>query len=87
VYADINEIAICGEGFENFRDELLLNFVPNKVLQCTNDPNENKYPLISQKTVSSQPFIYLCRNYTCQAPVDNIQSILAQIVNNTKFNQ
>lgn len=85
VYAGVNEIAICGNGFEKFRDELLQKFIPNKVIQCTNKPNENKYPLISKKSISNQPFIYLCRNYTCQAPVDNVQSIVNEIVNNTNF--
>ena len=86
VYADISEIAICGNGFEDLRDELLGYFIPNKVLQCTNDPSEKKYPLIAQKSISSQPLVYLCRNYTCMAPVDNIPSITNQIVNNGKFN-
>lgn len=86
VIADINEIAICGNGFEILRNELLSIFIPNKVLQCTNDPNENKYPLITQKSISNQPLVYLCRNYTCQVPVDNIPGIINQIVNNTNFN-
>ena len=86
VYADINEIAICGDKFENLRDELLRKFIPNKVLQCTNYPNENKYPLIKQKSISKQPLVYLCRNYTCQVPVDNIAEIVNQIVNNANFN-
>ena len=85
VFADINEIAICGNGFENLRDELLQHFIPNKVLQCTNDPNENKYPLIAKKRFSKQPLLYLCRNYTCSAPVDNVQEIVNEIVNKTKF--
>ena len=86
LFADINEIAICGNGYEKLRDELLTHFIPNKVLQCTNDPNENKYPLIAKKAISTEPFIYLCRNYTCQVPVENVRSIINQIVNNPKFN-
>ncbi|HMJ48524.1 MAG TPA: hypothetical protein VK498_14420, partial [Ferruginibacter sp.] len=85
VFAGINEIAICGNGFEKLRDELLNHFLTNKVIQCTNDPNENKYPLIAQKSITNQPIVYLCRNYTCQAPVDNIPSIVNEIVNNAKF--
>ena len=85
VYAEINEIAICGNGFEKLRDELLQYFIPNKVVQSTNDPNENKYPLIAQKSISSQPLLYLCRKYACKAPVENISEIVKEIVNNTKF--
>lgn len=86
VYADINEIAICGNGFEKLRDELLEYFIPNKVIQCTNRPNENNYPLIAQKVISGQPMIYLCRNYTCKSPVGNTSSIVNEIVNSAKFN-
>ena len=86
VFAGINEIAVCGNGFEELRDELLQYFIPNKVVQCTNDPNENKFPLIAKKSISNQPLVYLCRNYTCQAPVENVPSITNQIVNNAKFN-
>lgn len=86
IFAGINEIAICGNGFENLRDELITHFIPNKVLQCTNNPQEDEYPLLAQKSVSTKPLIYLCRNYTCQSPVDNIPSIINQIVNNPKFN-
>ena len=86
VFAGINEVAICGNGFENLRDELISQFIPNKVLQCTNNPEGNEYPLFSQKSISTQPFVYLCRNYTCKAPVNNIPSIIKEIVNNPKFN-
>jgi uncharacterized protein len=85
VFADINEIAICGNGFERSRDELLQHFVPNKVIQCTNRPNENKYPLIAGKTLTNEPLVYLCRNYTCLSPVAGIPSIVNEIVNNVKF--
>ena len=85
IFADINEIAVCGKGFEKLRDELLNNFIPNKVIQCAKDPNGNIYPLTAQKNNLNQPLIYLCRNYTCQAPVNDVALIVNEIVNNTKF--
>ena len=85
IVAGVNEIAICGAGFENVRDELVTYFVPNKVLQCSDNENE-KYPLLLQKSISTQPLIYLCRNYTCKVPVDSVPSIIKEIVNNPKFN-
>jgi uncharacterized protein YyaL (SSP411 family) len=86
ITADVNEIAICGTGFEELRNELLSYFVPNKVLQCTNNSKDQEYLLLSQKNISTQPFVYLCRNYTCKAPVNNIPAIINEIVNNPKFN-
>ena len=86
IVAGINEIAICGTGYEILRDELNTYFTPNKVIQCTDTPDENEYPLISQKSIFSQPLVYLCRNYTCMVPLDNVPSIIKEIVNNSKIN-
>ena len=86
IVAGINEIAICGTDYEILRDELNSYFIPNKVIQCAGNFIENKYPLLAQKSISTQPLVYLCRNYTCKVPVDNVQSVINEIVNNTKFN-
>ena len=76
-----NEIAVCGKNYEKLRDELLNYFIPNKVIQCA-DKADDTYPLLSNKSSSTQPLIYLCRNYTCRAPEDNAEAILYQIVKN-----
>jgi hypothetical protein len=86
IVAEINEIAICGSGYEILRDELNAWFIPNKVIQCTDRFVENKYPLLAQKNISGQPLLYLCRNYTCKIPVNNVRSIINEIVNNSKIN-
>jgi uncharacterized protein YyaL (SSP411 family) len=85
--AMINEIAVVGEGFEQLRDELLKHFIPNKVFQCSQTTGSGAFPLLSNKTVFSQPLIYLCRNYTCQSPSDNADMIIDQITKNTKFKE
>lgn len=84
VFAGINEIAVCGKNFEKVRDEMLSYFIPNKVLQGS-DAADDAYPLLAKKSNSSQPLIYLCSNYTCQSPSDNLRSVVNQIVNNLKF--
>ena len=86
VFAGINEIAICGKGFESLRNGLLTYFVPNKVLQCTDNPEVVAYPLFIHKPVSDKPIIYLCRNYTCQVPVENIETIVSMIDKSLNFN-
>ncbi|MEP6594826.1 MAG: thioredoxin domain-containing protein, partial [Ginsengibacter sp.] len=67
----INEIAVVGKGFEQLRNELLKYFIPNKVFQCSQTAG-GAFPLLSNKTVFSQPLIYLCRNYICQSPTNNV---------------
>ena len=79
-----NEIAICGNGFEHLRDHLLEYFIPNKVLQCAISKNDN-YPLLAHKDSPDKALIYLCRNYSCLKPEDNIAPIVNQIVKNVKI--
>ena len=85
LHAGVNEIAICGDGFQKVRDQLLSQFIPNKILQCSQLPDDN-YPILANKSISTKPLIYLCRNYTCQSPSDDLLSITNQIVNNIKIN-
>ena len=85
--AMINEIAIVGNGFEELRDALLKYFIPNKVFQCSQTTESDVFPLLSNKTVFSQPLMYLCRNYTCQLPTNNIDIVIDQIRKNTKFKE
>ncbi len=42
------------------------------------------FPLLFNKTIFSQPLIYLCRNYTCQSPTNNVDTIITidQILKN-----
>ena len=84
--AQINEIAITGKGFEKIRDQLLSFFIPNKVLQSTETETDD-YPLLAQKGISAEPMIYLCRNYACQSPVNNVNTIVNQITNHLNFNK
>ncbi len=77
----INEIAIAGKGFESLRDELLKIFIPNKVLQSAEEPEVSKFPLLSNKSSTKQPLIYLCRNYTCKLPFNTVQSAINELHN------
>ncbi len=86
LFAGINEIAICGNGFKDLRDELNTYFIPNKILQCSDKDLGNEYPLLLQKNYSPKPLIYLCRNYTCQSPQENIMSVISRINSYIKFN-
>ncbi len=77
---------LLAKKFEILRDELLTHFIPNKVVQCSYNAKMNEYPLLAQKCISPKPLIYLCRNYTCQAPTDDIASIITRTSNYRKFN-
>jgi uncharacterized protein YyaL (SSP411 family) len=84
LYQGFNEIAITGKDFSRLRDELLGHFIPNKVLQCSENGNGNEYPLLSNKPASGEPLVYLCRNYTCLEPVKTIPGLLEKITDGFK---
>jgi uncharacterized protein YyaL (SSP411 family) len=81
----INEIAIVGQKLQLLRDELLKNFIPNKVLQCTKKPEDETFPLLSNKPLLIQPLIYLCRNYTCLSPIAEVHIAIDQVRRSTIF--
>ncbi|MBA2563473.1 MAG: hypothetical protein H0V14_11295, partial [Chitinophagaceae bacterium] len=84
--AIINELVVIGKGFESVRDELLQNFIPNKVLQSAEVSGEVGFPLLQNKDIISEPLIYLCRNYTCKLPNKDVKVILEEIEKTIKIN-
>jgi len=79
ISAGINEIAITGNGFEKLRDEMLDEFIPNKVLQSAESPDD-KFPLLAGKNAERSALIYVCRNYSCQLPVNSKKEAIQRIV-------
>jgi uncharacterized protein len=71
-----NEVAVVGNGFEKGRDEVNNKYHPNKIIQCAKDSFE-EFPLLAGKTPSGEtPNFYLCANYSCKAPVSEIEEFL-----------
>lgn len=76
------EIAIAGR-HENEDTQAALTaihsrYVPNKVLALANDGEDvsDLIPLLEGKTqVDDRATIYVCENYTCQAPTTNIEEL------------
>ncbi len=74
----IPEIAVTGGGLDTVLKQLLSIFIPLRVLQSS--PLETKgFPLLEGKVYTSAPMIYLCKDYTCQSPV-NEASTLQQMI-------
>lgn len=67
----VPEIAVIGGNLDTFLRELLRIFIPFRVVQSS--PTETKdFPLLSGKKSSSTPMIYLCKDYSCQTPVNEV---------------
>ncbi|NJK84493.1 MAG: hypothetical protein HC912_12585 [Saprospiraceae bacterium] len=54
---------------------LQAQFLPNKVVMATVD-NNNEYPLLVGKAVTSETLIYVCKDYACQQPLTSVAAVL-----------
>ncbi len=80
-----NEIAVVGKNFEALKNELLSCFIPNKILQSAEKGNP-EFPLLSDKVALEEPLVYLCRNYTCQAPQKSADAVIVLVTQSANFN-
>ncbi len=70
----VNEIVVSGPGYSSIRDELLQQYLPAKIVQCSALEN-NGFPLLAGKSHGSETMIYLCKNYACMAPVNSLENL------------
>jgi uncharacterized protein YyaL (SSP411 family) len=76
----VNEIVIVGNDYNKLHNEILHIFIPNRILQLS-DRENNEFPLLKGKNSTDKPLIFLCKDYVCQAPVDNVQSLIRHLEN------
>jgi hypothetical protein len=70
----IPEIAVTGGGSDATLKEILRIFIPFRILQSS--PSEAKgFPLLAGKSFLSTPMIYLCKDYACQTPVNEVPAL------------
>lgn len=71
----VPEIAIIGPEVAKLRQEFLRHFIPFSIVQsATHDLEE--FPLLSKKPYSPETQIFLCKNYACQQPVTEVDTVL-----------
>ena len=75
----IHEIAILGENAGSLTSEINTIYIPNRVLMSSTQALE-EYPLTAGKGLDGDTNIYVCKNYSCQLPVKNIDGV-KQILN------
>jgi uncharacterized protein YyaL (SSP411 family) len=78
----IDEIVLIGKDNHLLHKDLIHNFMPNKILQVSTHEN-GSFPLLKGKTSLDKPLIFLCKNYMCKSPVDNLNSLIHLIENNS----
>ncbi len=73
----INEIAIIGNNTIPTLNNVLLQYLPNKILQS--NFNNSDMPLLKNREISKKISIYLCQNFVCKKPVYSVQALLQEI--------
>ena len=62
------EIVIIGKEAFQKQNELLKKYIPGKILQVSLEPNDH-FPLLKNKGVVGNTWIYICKDYACSAPL------------------
>jgi uncharacterized protein YyaL (SSP411 family) len=70
----INEVAIVGVDAPAMLKEVLLNFIPSRILQSSLTDDEN-YPLLRNR-LQRNTLIYLCKNYVCGQPLNSVEDLV-----------
>ncbi len=80
ITSGVKEIVLTGKNFNEMHFGILHNFIPNKVFQISDVPDEN-FPLLSGKRFDNFPLIYLCENNACNPPVNTLAKLKQQLEN------
>ncbi len=73
-----NEIVITGKEAMQKQNEMLKKYIPGSVLQLSIESNV-EFPLLKNKWEDGKTWIYICKNYSCSAPVSTVEAALAMI--------
>ena len=70
----VPEIAVTGNASLDILPEILKEYIPVKVVQSSAVPLE-EFPLLQGKNFASSSLIYVCKDYSCKKPVENVKEI------------
>jgi uncharacterized protein YyaL (SSP411 family) len=71
----MNEIVLSGDEQGEKHLGFLAHFIPNRVFQLTSG-NQADLPLLRNKPVSGKSQFFLCRDYSCQQPVTELDEFI-----------
>lgn len=73
-----SEIAIVGDEYQQFLNELLQTYLPHRLVMAAPVASP-AYPLLAYKKAAGKTHLFLCRNYVCQQPVFTVSEALKQL--------
>ena len=71
------EVAIVGEDAQNKINELNKTYLPNKLI--IGSTTENDLPLLKNRYVEGETYIYVCVNKACKLPVSEVEKAIPLI--------
>ncbi len=74
------EIVLTGNNFSKTHWEILHSFIPCRILQISDLPQE-KMPLLAGKAFNYPVQIYLCENFRCLSPLNTVTELIQQLEN------
>ena len=76
----IPEIALTGKDIYKPLKDFLRTFIASRVFQSATQETKG-FPLLADKKVDEQPLFYLCKNYSCQQPVTELNALIRTLEN------
>jgi uncharacterized protein YyaL (SSP411 family) len=73
-----NEIAVTGKSISSTLMDLLKRYIPQRVVMAS-EKDEQLFPLLAGKPITDPPSIWLCRDYSCQQPVQGVDELITLI--------
>jgi uncharacterized protein YyaL (SSP411 family) len=70
----IPEVALTGHDIEKLRNDFLRTFIPFRIFQSSTLETKN-FPLLAGKKISDQSLLFLCKDYSCQQPVNEMNAL------------
>lgn len=77
IVAGINEIVIVGVDVMPSLKNMLLQYLPNKVLQA--NFNISNMPLLKDRPILKELSIYLCRDFACTPTLRSVNELLCEV--------
>jgi len=74
----VPEIALIGENLGTLHLEFLRTFIPFRVFQSAS-LSDKQFPLLAGKPFSPVPQFFLCKDYSCQYPVSELDRLVDQL--------
>lgn len=71
------ELVVVGKEALMAIHPILERYIPCKVFQLAGEMPEHGFPLLEGRWQEGKTSYYLCRQYSCQAPVDTLEAFLA----------